>query len=205
MMKIPHLQSKGFTIIELLVASTVFSVILLICMTGVIKMGQIFFKGTITSQTQEATRSIIDEITQGIQFSKGNVGAVSGVTSGQVCIGNKRYTFITNKQLNDTPDSTQVAHVLQRDVNPGCTTDPLDNPVELLTPGMRLTKFEVRPLDGPVATAKLWQVNVWVVYGDEDLLTAADPTTGHRQCNGGAGSEYCAVSELSATVYRRVQ
>ncbi len=203
MIKLPHLQPKGFTIIELLVASTVFSVILLICMSGVIKMGQIFFKGTITSQTQEAARSIIDEISQGIQFSGSSVGDTN--SGSPVCVGNKRYTYVIDKQLDDTASGpNQKPHVLQRDINSSCSGPLAADAVELLTPGMRLTKFDIKPLDDPdPIVAKLWRVNVWVVYGDEDLLTA-DDGTGHRQCKGGAGSEYCAVSELSAIVHRRL-
>jgi prepilin-type N-terminal cleavage/methylation domain-containing protein len=214
-------QTRGFTIIELLVASSVFSVILIICLTGVVKMGKIFYKGANTARTQEAARTVIDEISQSIQFNKGavklivsttNPGAIDEVKSGNICVGQYRYNFITNHQLvNDSPGPNQTINALRRDdqgefCNPVTPSTPMTNPIELLGPGMRLSRFEVTPLDANPADAKIWKVDVWVTHGDEDLINRYKDGSSiwHSNCNSGAGSEYCAASELSTTVHRRL-
>src|ERR1700677_3100882 len=90
-------NESGFTIIELLIATLVFSTILLIATYGVIQIGRTYTKGYIGSLTQNTTRSIVDQISQAIQLSGPNT--VQTGSSGNymsVCIGSIRYTYILN-------------------------------------------------------------------------------------------------------------
>src|SRR3990172_9120101 len=69
----------GFTIVELMIATTIFSVILLIVTFGMLQIGRTYYKGITLTKTQNAARSIIDTISQDIQFSgEGVTDSVSG-------------------------------------------------------------------------------------------------------------------------------
>ncbi|MDB5175936.1 MAG: hypothetical protein JWM81_794 [Candidatus Saccharibacteria bacterium] len=90
---------------------------------------------------------------------------------------------------------------------------------ELIPQNMRLTRFLIQSID---ATGDTYGIDAWLAYGDDDLLTIAktsaatpvgvcDPgqggkssCAGYVHCNSGIGQEYCATSQLSITVTRRL-
>lgn len=213
---------KGFTIVELLIASAVFSVVLLICAAGLLQIGRTYFKGITASQTQEAARSVTEEITRTIQFNGGSVGLITNPDSenpdspSYICIGNKRFAFVLNRQLiqSGSPNEDQSRHVLVVDNEPcGGRAQPLNNSdggllpesKELMAPNMRLTKLEVIPVGN-----ELYNVTVRVVYGDKDILVDNENPTGRPDLPGeclpsAAGGQFCAVSELTTTVQKRVK
>jgi prepilin-type N-terminal cleavage/methylation domain-containing protein len=213
-MKLRKLHNHGFTIIELMIATTVFSLVLLLCSAGMIHVGRTYNKGVTTARTQEAARSIVDEISRAIQFSGGTIATTpANRTDGTpyvFCIDSQRYTAVTDRQLKDNPSgTTQLRNVLVSDNYPGCSssTTPLgltttgfnissvSGAKELLQPNMRLARLEVNSLGG-----NLYEVVIRVVYGNDDLL---DPT--HDKCqNVRAGTQFCAVSELRTVVQKRV-
>ena len=61
-------EQNGFTIIELLIATTVFSLILLISVAGILQISRMYYRGVTQSRTQETARSIIDEVGEAIRF-----------------------------------------------------------------------------------------------------------------------------------------
>jgi hypothetical protein len=66
---------------------------------------------------------------------------------------------------------------------------------------MRISKLEVLQLGNNTYT-----VNIRVAYGDDDLfgITGPNPVWGTIVCKDGAGSQFCAVSDLSTTVQQRI-
>ena len=64
---------NGFTIVELMIATTVLSVILLLASVVIIGIGNLFYKGVAQSQTQGDVRTIIDDVSQHLKLDGGNV------------------------------------------------------------------------------------------------------------------------------------
>ncbi|HEX8226633.1 MAG TPA: prepilin-type N-terminal cleavage/methylation domain-containing protein [Candidatus Saccharimonadales bacterium] len=208
-------DQQGFTLIELLIATTVFSIILLVITASVLQFTKQYYKGLISSSTQNVARTLVDDITRAIQFNGGTVTPLtqSGNDRGY-CVGNsKRYSYTLFQQVKDSGANTtlnQGRHGLVSDSMTGCnsTTSPLgvrtmggfpaglSNPRELLGEHMRISKFNVTGSNG------VYTVTVKVVYGDNDLLT--NPTTENANCKSSAGSQFCAVSELTTTVNKRI-
>lgn len=200
-------NQRGFTIIELMIATTVFSTILLLCAAALIQVARLYYKGVNTARTQETARTVMDEISRSLQFSGEEPLFDPG--TGVLCLGTQRYTFTVNKQLTGTG-----GHVLWRDtLNSGESCVAADmtqanpsgtiasNGEELMSPNMRLTRFDVNS-----TASSLYNIHIWVAFGDEDLLTAQDAANyNQRLCRGGAGSQFCAVSELSTVVQRRLR
>ncbi len=93
-------QSSGFTMIELLIATTVFSMVLLVCTVALIQIGKTYYRGITSSQVQNRARAAIDDISQAIQFSGEPVTPIDKISSPyHFCAGDKRYTFLLGKQL----------------------------------------------------------------------------------------------------------
>lgn len=205
-------NTAGFTIIELMIASAIFSVVLILCVTALLQIGRMYYKGVTSSRTQEAARTILDEISQAIQFSSGQVTTPSIGNPYRFCIDNKRYSVYTGKKLVDgVPDADQAKHVLVSDDAPGCpvTAQNLNNAAVILTPGsrellpagMRISKLTI----GEDSLTGLYTITVRVVSGDGDLLTnPADAPDASCAVSTRSGGQFCAMSELTTTVKKRL-
>ena len=212
-------SQAGFTILELLVASTVFAVILLVVAVGVIRFTDSYYKGITSSKTQSTARAIMNEVGQSIQFGK-NVTFLSNSGVSGVCIDNTLYAYKPGQQVTDsTPfQAHQSYHGLIATVAGDCsgaipaaiitalnapaTSGLPTNSRELLGQHMRLGALTVTP------AGNLYTIRVKVIYGDDVLLYPA--VTGStvwsaEVCNGRvAGVQFCAVSDLSTTVEKRL-
>ena len=206
-------DAKGFTIIELLIATAVFSIVLLVISAAIIQIGRIYYKGITSARTQEVTRSVIDDVSQTIQFTAGSISSGTGA----LCVGNQRYSFDLGKQRAGSQHSLVVD-----DASAGCSPVPQNltgipaAPAgrELLGDKMRLANFAV----SQVGTTNSYNVIIRVVYGDNDLLcspTVSGSCTSNAVMSDFAkpdltcksirsGTQFCAVSELSTIVERRL-
>jgi prepilin-type N-terminal cleavage/methylation domain-containing protein len=202
-------RERGFTVIELLIATVVFSVVLLIVTTGIIQATRVYYEGVTEANTQNVARSISDTIGQAIQFSAGAVtGTPASATAGSqsfFCVGGVEYLYYPGYQLVDTapiPAKHQISHALiAHPFSGGCAASGSLTGRELLSPKMRLSNIVVKNVGTDPNT---WQVQVRVVYGDDDLLS--NPTATNAACAAKtAGTQFCAVSDLTTVVTKRVQ
>lgn len=208
-------RRAGFTIVELMIATLVFSLVMILITVGVLSFTKSYYKGVNQSTTQNAARSVLDRITQDIQFSGGMVTSPIGTSgsNGSVgfCIGNKRYSYALGKQLWDEgePDASlnQSRHALLVDESNACAGANAQDVqaasgtlgTELLQRGMRLSKLSVEPAAG----AGSYTVSIRVLYGDDDLIN--NPTSPDANCKVSiSGSQYCAQSELTTVVQKRI-
>lgn len=210
----------GFTIVEFMIATSVFGVILMGVTAAILYMGQTYQRSLYASNTQAATVNLVDTISQAIKFSSSQVDSGSSGQTYTYCVGNRQFLYVRGRQLTDqtTPMSTQNA-VMTR-LNNNCQVEsivsgtPSGSPKELLGKGMRLLYLDVTS-----NSPGLYTVTARVAYGDDDVLCnptvpgSCDPasTLSLAQmwsrdviCKPGAGSQFCSVSELSNTVYRRL-
>lgn len=213
---IKKLNRKGFTIIELLIATTIFSVILLVVTFGILNIGKIYYRGINSSNTQSVARSISDEIVQAIQF---NGGEIKVSNPGFFCLGEKKYSYVLNKQVGTDPG--KIKHALIVEIDPGCAASSLDSNGEILPAlaptieyrdligkNMRLSKIDIIGAGGSAN----YQVRVGIIAGEDDLIVDAegdnfgsgdfDQTT--MRCRLGAGSQFCSVSELYTIANKRI-
>lgn len=213
---IGHKRQEGFTILELMLASTIFAVILLVLAVGVMNVGKDYYKGVTSSKTQSTARSVMAEISQAIEFST-NVIVIPPNSSGVsgLCLDNVLYSFAIGQEVVDSaPNASlhQGYHGLVASSGATCSagTNPsLPNtgtlPVgsrELLNQFMRLGALTITASSNNVYT-----IRVKVIYGDDDLLSP--PVSGstnwaNEQCSSSAGSQFCAASDLTTTVQQRL-
>src|SRR5688572_11085799 len=110
-----HIRSSaGFTIIELMIATVAFAVILMIVLSGLVQVSRSYYKATTSTKAQQAARALINEISQGIQLTGQTIYATDGpdgpeVTAGSseatglLCIGYTRYTYAIDRQVKNVP------------------------------------------------------------------------------------------------------
>ncbi|MBP7807566.1 prepilin-type N-terminal cleavage/methylation domain-containing protein [Candidatus Saccharibacteria bacterium] len=226
-------DQKGFTLIELMIASSVFAVVLLGAAAALVQVSRLYYKGLISSQTQGVARTTIDEVSRAIQFSGEEVVNVGPEVKGMspntievraVCVGTNRYTYAVNAQVNDAATTytgssagRNIPHALWKDTVtspsecdpdpdsdsqddlPDLTSNSLSNGRELLEQNMRLKSFVVNSVAN-----NLYGVSIGIIYGADELLLpdASNPAS----CVGSVvGGQWCAVSELSTQVFKRIQ
>jgi len=217
-------NESGFTIIELMIATTIFSLVLMICLAGVLQITKMYYRGVTQNNTREVARSITDEIGEAIRFSSQaivlgpavigpQINDLSGTTpdTSYFCIGNKRYSYAIDRQVKSEPvaNTKQQKHALWVDTLGGCS-GPLnlddDNPSvdgrDLIPQNMRLYELSIKKL----GVSDIYEISAGVAYGDNDLLSARPenlPT--ELTCEGAfVGSEFCATTNLRVTVQKRL-
>jgi prepilin-type N-terminal cleavage/methylation domain-containing protein len=217
-------KQSGFTIIELMIATSVLSVILLIVTTIMISIGSLYYKGVSQVRVQDDVRSISDELSRQLKLSNLALSPLAGPTpiggypsdAYAYCIGNTRYSFVLGVQLGrgrDTDGSLQIPHVLWRDTNTSGACSPLNltqaNPTasagpgnslpgsgaELGVPNSRLTSFSIAGASSP------YTISLEIASGSIDLLSGA---TGAVHCLGTVGDQFCATANLTTTVVSRL-
>lgn len=216
-------REGGFTVIELLIATVVFTTVLMLITTGVIHFSNQYYKAVHANATQNLVRTISEDITQSLQFSGGEVnlpnpppGATDLTT---LCVGTKKYWYKLGVQHTGAAATRGIPGLY---VTPWSARDSTcqntDNPLpaggkQLLQKGMRITQFSVTEMDNH------YDVILRIAYGDSDLLcspTADNCDTGFIadgpiaangsdiRCRSTTGSQFCAVSNINATVVSRV-
>lgn len=207
-------SQKGFTIVELMISTAIFSSILLIILTAVTQIGRMYFKGVTITKTQEATRSIVDRIAQEIQYSPSSsvpreITSTSN-TKRAICVGRLRMIYVLDQFNNGSTyglwsDDEGIGSNVCDPASGPAALEALAVPTtgtnakDLLPESMRIVNFRVVN-----ATGNLYTVTLRTVYGETELLdqTAGLPNT---SCKGvTAGTQFCAVSELSVTVNKRL-
>ncbi len=203
-----HAHSRGFTIIELMIATSAFSLLLMAMLSAFVFLGRLYYKGISEANTQEVARSVLSRTSDVVRLSGSSIAnaPASFGWDGAHCIGNKKYSYKINKQLtsNVEDDTLQSDQVLIESDDPGCSNTrssdprPGDNPNELLEELMGLAEFNI------LEQNNLVDVDITITLGDNDQFTRDDQGKAIGCQSDMAGSEFCAVSELDTVVFRKV-
>lgn len=187
-----QLKQAGFTIIELMVASLVFTVILGVITSGIVHFTADYYKGINSSATQTTARTIANLIAQNLEYGGGE-DSFSTATNGYnkaICIGSIKINYILGSQLAKDPDTSVKYSVLltpyDRTLGSCQTYDGITAGKELMGSNMRLTDLYVTPISNGNSTGgHLYRVNVGVAYGDSDLFcsTAVAPSNTYGGCD----------------------
>jgi prepilin-type N-terminal cleavage/methylation domain-containing protein len=204
-------NQRGFTIIELMIATTVLSVILLLVTTMMISIGNLFYKGVNQSRIQDNVSNIADEISQRLELSGTIPNLGTDATNPAIkvyCLGDRRYSFIRNVQIGTVSGGKTYNQILWRDVPSSCSvnqgadlTDPnlsaddsANQGIELIAPNSRLTSFSI-------STISPYTITVSVAYGETSLLNLAGFNT---TCKLNLGDQFCATARLTTNVANRL-
>jgi prepilin-type N-terminal cleavage/methylation domain-containing protein len=211
---------QGFTIIEVMIATAVFAVVLLITIGGFMQIAQVFYKSVVQTQTQQDLREIVDRVSSDIRqapviYDYQQIGTTDKYYQ---CIGSTRYTYRLNNRVDSADADTNSKFGILIDRLPGNSPcgnpydastqfkpagDP-DAPIELLATNERLNHFYVSRVANNVSGDSgdnnwVYQVDVAIATGrNQYLLTDA---SGQATCNDRLSiSQYCSVAHLTTAV-----
>ena len=205
-------NQQGFTIIELLVATLIFSTILLVATFAIIQVSRVYIRGYIGATTQNTNRSILDQLTQQLQLStNGTIILPASSPSGAVywfCVNGDRYTYVYNYAVGDPLSPTKNIFLQDKDPSSSCS-GPADlncssgcTGKELLTKNMQILppSFGGSIIREITSNGQnLYQVNLNVLYGITGTYT---PLT-HVCVPISAGGAFCSPSSITTTIQQR--
>lgn len=192
-------QSDGFTIIELLIATIFFTVLLMVLTLSIIRINNTYFKDLTETQTQNVARAITDSIAHDIQFGAGSVSVptpldyqasssfpagTADTTGYAICTQGRttRYSVMIGRELKDNPTGNQVKNAVVVDHPAGGCTAGAGGALPVVggtfdmsaaTNPTELLSPNMRvaylTVNQPTA-GNIYVIRVRVVYGDDDLL-----------------------------------
>lgn len=246
---------------ELMIALSVLSTILVLATTIMIRVNALYTKGVNAANLQNVTRNTAEDLASHIQFSGetpfpcdlttvpatcySTVTPISGHSNPQdfggirvysYCVGTTRYSYVLNRKLGVDAGVTPnvvTKHVLWKDtmkntancypldlsvdtVKADCSSRTAPSPCtssynadsdgyEVAPRSVRLTRFKA--YENP-ANSGIYTVQVWMAYGDSDLVVTdtslSQTDSGRNSCQGGSGTQFCAISTISTSVVRRL-
>lgn len=204
-------NNKGFTIIELLIATTVFSVVLLLATETIIYVSKTYVKGQVEAQTQQTAQNILSTISQDIQYNRRstvNISISNMKSYYYFCIGSHVYVYTLNHSLSSSfPTGLLVSP------DPQCTP-----PTKIINSGAGGQTKQLLSAHERLGQLNIVQqknnntfvISVRVAYGNSPYLTKLPSSTSSNYqytCNHPGGvvlGNFCAVSSLTTTVIPRI-
>lgn len=214
------LRQNGFTVVELMIAISVFSMVMLICSLAIVSIGRMYYKGVVINRTQDAGRQVLEDISQAVQFGIGSqvpaefrrVGSLShnnelgqGFVHQSLCLGTTRYTYINNRAVGTGDPTRQARRIFWRDsISASVACNPV-NIVAIAPPatgvGMLGDMMRIPILDAQHSNGS-WGLQVRIAFG-EDPNGFTDAT--YESCKSVvSGGQFCAVSSLNTDIVRRL-
>jgi prepilin-type N-terminal cleavage/methylation domain-containing protein len=209
------MNKRGFTIIELLLAMTFFSFIMMIVVVGFMQLVRTYRGGIIRRDTQIAIRQSVDRMTDQIHNSE--IVKVSGdANESYICTDN--IWFILNTAGNSgkiTSSDIPAASTSCGDtLVPASDQESLfdDDKMQLLyfkveekstsRPGAAIPPF---PIDGINLRLIIGTRSDDGIGGDEFIRQIIDGgATDRFECDSGIfGSQYCAITDITTSIARR--
>ncbi len=218
-MKNKYEESSGFTIVEVMIATVIFSSILMLIAYGVTSFTGRYYEGINSSTAQSTANNILSTVTQAIQFSTTGVinGAPNSPNTVLYCIGSDEFSGTLYTKSVSGSDILIETPIDNTTPGSACSVQSSPSQTSLIGPNMRLQKLSIQYLNN-----NLYSIDVEVIYGDSSLLCVSNSGYGstcpiaastsqlvnpnvNLVCNNGPGSQYCYVANLSSTVQMRGQ
>ncbi len=209
-------SQKGFTLLELLIATAVFSLVLIVFLSALVRISQMFYKGVNLSNTQEATRNAMQTIADDMKFYDVQPKDLGGY----FCIGNHRYSYVKGVQVGsgDANDYGIVREIVTKCKPPVGAEAVKPDAEKLLDPGMQLNNFVIEGLTGNAARIQM----LVVFYGSDKAVFTSNKSTAagtndpndlatydayqatDAQCTGlPSSSQFCATADYQTTILQK--
>lgn len=192
----PKFGSNGFTLIELMMALTFFSFMMVLISIGVIQIMKIYQAGVSSRRTQQAARLVMEDITREVRgTSTIPVPATTSPSANTLCLlrGNQPIYY---ERFSDGKFSKKTGAISCSDLT-GATETVLVNPVsgnnELRMQAFKLHKIQ----DATTGRDTSLNITLVVSTGASDLLS------GGVCIPGISGSQFCATTQLNNSVTMR--
>ncbi len=204
-------DERGTTLIELLLAMTLFTSVMVIATVGFIGMNRVFTRGVIRKELSESSQRTTEEITRNIRNSglQTEVINCSGLIGdgkcqqglGAVCMDGVRYYWSVSSQ----PNQDSVSGGLYRDAAASCKDSPNpSNRTVIVDERFKVRTFSVEKVDSPSdqSTKGLYRVAGVLTAGAADAFNGLQDNPFNITCKG--SSQTVAVRSCSVESFRYV-
>lgn len=201
-------NKKGFTLVELLLATAMFSFILLFVTFAIVQVSRAYNKGITVKKTQETARAVMQEMTRAISTAtSGSSGTdavikFSNTTPRRLCVGDLRFGwnegFRPSGPGRETYSNGQDFALTRSDS--GACNDDFDQSQSIELIDERLTVQDISIQE--VLSGSVYNLCVVITVNNASDVTAGDCNNEPR-CNVLSGDTYCDVARLQTTVTLR--
>lgn len=206
-------NKDGFTLVELMLAMTFFSFVLLFVVSGFVQINRTYTRGVTQKDIQNAARAVVDDISDAIRNSRPNsVVVTTGGSPFRLCIGGSARRYAFNQHIggdttaasfsNETFASPSTEEItLARSTETGVACGDAVNRDEevsrtLIDNNMRVQHLSVERIN----TSNSFKINL--VLSTEDL-NDFDTFGVDASCTVVTGDEFCYVARLETVVTAR--
>ena len=175
---IKKLDQRGFTIVELLIATAVFASVLFIVTYGIIQISKMFTNGFIQTETQNVAVSLSDQLTRDIEFSSAITSDQGPITSGGItyyyfCTSQYEYFYTPGANLYKIPIS--IIAKCQSPQSSWITTYSqtqtlLSSSMEILNNLSAYNDSSQQSIISSGSVSGLYSVNLDILYGNTSNL-----------------------------------
>jgi prepilin-type N-terminal cleavage/methylation domain-containing protein len=227
-------RQAGFTIVELMVATAVFSLVLVVILYGVLSFSHAYYSGVNSTAIQNTARSITNSVSQAIEFSGNEITPVTNISgsTNYFCVGGATYYYAVGAMYDGaSPSAADPGLYMIPGICSNTPSIPAAGGKELLGTDMRITYLDVSQSSAnmQLTSPRLYNVALGLTFGQSDLLCniskngsgnkgdclkntsqysqgVAVTGTGPNDvvCRLVTGYEFCAHAGLSTTVSLRV-
>ena len=202
---------KGFTLVELMLAMTVFSTVMVIATVGFIGMSRTFNRGLIRKDLSEYSQSATEDITRTIRglgtnanFTNCNAGEPACPGSGDysaICFGTFRYAWGVNSGKKG----------LYKDAPSSCNEELSADAKAIVSDRYVVRSLSIAeiPSGGPAMPVSLFAISGVLTTSDDDAIVLPPEVAENEiRCRGTAEAatvRTCSVEKFNFTVNARGQ
>jgi hypothetical protein len=210
----------GFTIIELLIATTIFAMVLMVILASFMQVGRMFYKGVSVQNTSEATRSVADDISSEVRLAGlPTPNTMISASKGYFCIGTHRYTYVLRKKVvasTTVVNANNITAGMVKDITSDCRPVAAgSNPQQLLGPNMQLNRMNFSCPSGKGCTLGIHIVfygfdntvfdTAQAAFKNDSVNPARASGAPDAYCSGGLlSTQFCASADVSTNVVMRL-
>lgn len=186
---------KGFTIVELMIATLVFSVAIILTTSVVIGMSKQYQKGMYTTQLNDASRTVHQDIRDSAAYSKKLVYDLDGNGNDYVCNGSVIYYWKLASGNNNQDGSRNGLYKKTLKGIPCNHSTAVENGSNILPKNGFVSKFTISISNG------LYSINTKFNIGTADMFT--DGT--YQKCLPTlSGGDFCSIVDYNTSVIPRL-
>lgn len=198
-------HSRGFTLIELMLAMAFISFLLLFMVTAILQVTKLYVKGSSIRQINQTGRQLMDDIEGTLRV---NANPVVAKDYNRLCVGNTSYVWNVSDNYDGKPlntfsgsdSDTPLRFVSVQD--PGGTLCGAPTTAISKANSLDLVGAEITPLKFSAEQyGKLWNINLILSTSGSNSATTDERSSIGYACE--EKNQFCALGDFETSVYSR--
>ncbi len=197
-----RIGSKGFTIIEIMIAISIFSMAMMLVMAVVIGMGKQYQKASYISQLNSASRGFHEEISRDINYGSATPTVKdNGADLRWICLSNN-IMYAWRNSVNDSPLNYglfkgEEGNCTDTALAPASAANIINTGANLLPANGFVKSIEISSSSGNTSTVKTdFRSGTQDMFVDADIAKDCLPTL--------RGGDFCSVVQYNNSVRQRL-